>query len=71
MIELIKGNVFRNGVNIGSYKDIGDNEYNVYLKDKFDLFTKYQVRGFDNIYQVIIDHWWDYKNENSQRGNAD
>lgn len=71
MIELIKGNVFRNGVNIGSYKDIGDNEYNVYLKDKFDLFTKYQVRGFDNIYQVIIDHWWDYKNENSQCGNTD
>lgn len=71
MIELIQGNVFRNGVNIGSYKDIGDNEYNVYLKDRFDLFTKYQVRGFDNIYQVIIDHWWDYKNENSQRVNAD
>lgn len=71
MIELIKGNVFRNGVVIGSYKDIGDNEYNVYLNDKGGLLTKYQVRGFDNIYQVIIDHWWDYKNENSQRGNAD
>ena len=71
MIELIKGNVFRNGVVIGSYEDIGDNEYNVYLNDKGGLQTKYQVRGFDNIYQVIIDHWWDYKNENSQRGNAD
>ena len=71
MIELIQGNVFRNGVNIGSYKGIGDNEYNVYLQDRFDLVTKYQVRGFDNIYQIVIDHWWDYKNENSQRVNAD
>lgn len=71
MIELIQGNVFRNRVVIGSYKDIGDNEYNVYLIDKRGLKTKYQVRGFDNIYQVIIDHWWDYKDENSQRGNAD
>jgi hypothetical protein len=71
MIELIQGNVFRNRVVIGSYKDIGDNEYNVYLIDKGGLKTKYQVRGFDNIYQVIIDHWWDYKDENSQRGNAD
>ena len=34
MIELIQGNVFRNRVVIGSYKDIGDNEYNVYLIDK-------------------------------------
>lgn len=71
MIELIKGNVFRNGVIIGNYKDIGDNEYNVFLKDRFDLITKYQVRGFDNIYQIVINHWWDYKNENSQRANAD
>lgn len=71
MIELIQGNVFRNRVVIGSYKDIGDNEYNVYLIDKGGLKTKYQVRGFDNIYQVIIDHWWDYKDENSQRGDAD
>lgn len=71
MIELIQGNVFRNGVVIGSYKDIGDNEYNVYLIDKGGLKTKYQVRGFNNIYQVIIDHWWDYKDENSQRRNAD
>ena len=29
MIELIQGNVFRNGAVIGSYKDIEDNEYNV------------------------------------------
>lgn len=71
MIELIKGNVFRNGVIIGNYKNIGDNEYNVYLKDRFNLITKYQVRGIDNIYQIVIDHWWDYKNENSQRVNAD
>ena len=71
MIELIQGNVFRNGAVIGSYKDIEDNEYNVYLIDRGGLTTKYQVRGFDNIYQVIIDHWWDYKDENSQRGNAD
>lgn len=71
MIELIQGNVFRNGAVIGSYKDIEDNEYNVYLIDRGGLKTKYQVRGFDNIYQVIIDHWWDYKDENSQRGNAD
>ena len=71
MIELIQGNVFRNRVVIGSYKDIGDDEYNVYLIDKGGLKTKYQVRGFDNIYQVIINHWWDYKDENSQRGNAD
>lgn len=71
MIELIKGNVFRNGVIIGNYKDIGDNEYNVFLKDRFDLITKYQVRVFDNIYQIVINHWWDYKNENSQRVNAD
>lgn len=71
MIELIQGNVFRNGAVIGSYKDIEDNEYNVYLIDRGGLKTKYQVRGFDNIYQVIIDHWWDYKEENSQRGNAD
>ena len=70
MIELIQGNVFRNGAVIGSYKDIEDNEYNVYLIDRGGLKTKYQVRGFDNIYQVIIDHWWDYKDENSQRGNA-
>ena len=59
------------GAVIGSYKDIEDNEYNVYLIDRGGLKTKYQVRGFDNIYQVIIDHWWDYKDENSQRGNAD
>ena len=71
MIELIQGNVFRNGAVIGSYKDIEDNEYNVYLIDRGGLKTKYQVRGFDNIYQVIIDHWWDYKDENSQRWNAD
>ena len=71
MIELIQGNVFRNGAVIGSYKDIEDNEYNVYLIDRGGLKTKYQVRGFDNIYQVIIDHWWAYKDENSQRGNAD
>ena len=71
MIELIQGNVFRNGAVIGSYKDIEDNEYNVYLIDRGGLKTKYQVRGFDNIYQVIIDRWWDYKDENSQRGNAD
>lgn len=71
MIELIQGNVFRNGAVIGSYKDIEDNEYNVYLIDRGGLKTKYQVRGFDNIYQVIIDHWWDYKDENSHRGNAD
>lgn len=71
MIKLIQGNVFRNGAVIGSYKDIEDNEYNVYLIDRGGLKTKYQVRGFDNIYQVIIDHWWDYKDENSQRGNAD
>ena len=71
MIELIQGNVFRNGAVIGSYKDIEDNEYNVYLIDRGGLKTKYQVRGFDNIYQVIIDHWRDYKDENSQRGNAD
>lgn len=71
MIELIQGNVFRNGAVIGSYKDIEDNEYNVYLIDRGGLKTKYQVRGFDNIYQVIIDHWWDYKDENSQRVNAD
>ena len=71
MIELIQGNVFRNGAVIGSYKDIEDNEYNVYLIDRGGLKTKYQVRGFDNIYQVIIDHWWDYKDENSQRGNTD
>ena len=71
MIELIQGNVFRNGAVIGSYKDIEDNEYNVYLIDRGGLKTKYQVRGFDNIYQVIIDHWWGYKDENSQRGNAD
>ena len=71
MIELIQGNVFRNGAVIGSYKDIEDNEYNVYLIDRGGLKTKYQVRGFDNIYQVIIDHWWEYKDENSQRGNAD
>lgn len=71
MIELIQGNVFRNGAVIGSYKDIEDNEYNVYLIDRGGLKTKYQVRGFDNIYQVIINHWWDYKDENSQRGNAD
>ena len=71
MIELIQGNVFRNGAVIGSYKDIEDNEYNVYLIDRGGLKTKYQVRCFDNIYQVIIDHWWDYKDENSQRGNAD
>lgn len=71
MIELIQGNVFRNGAVIGSYKDIEDNEYNVYLIDRGGLKTKYQVRGFDNIYPVIIDHWWDYKDENSQRGNAD
>ena len=71
MIELIQGNVFRNGAVIGSYKDIEDNEYNVYLIDRGGLKTKYQVRVFDNIYQVIIDHWWDYKDENSQRGNAD
>ena len=70
-IELIQGNVFRNGAVIGSYKDIEDNEYNVYLIDRGGLKTKYQVRGFDNIYQVIIDHWWDYKDENSQRWNAD
>ena len=71
MIELIQGNVFRNGAVIGSYKDIEDNEYNVYLIDRRGLKTKYQVRGFENIYQVIIDHWWDYKDENSQCGNAD
>ena len=68
MIELIQGNVFRNGAVIGSYKDIEDNEYNVYLIDRGGLKTKYQVRGFDNIYQVIIDHWWDYKDEIASAG---
>ena len=40
MIELIQGNVFRNGAVIGSYKDIEDNEYNVYLIDRGGLKTK-------------------------------